>query len=325
MAEKNDNPNPHRIRTWGKTKPGMHVPIMVREVMRALEPRAGQVVVDCTVGYGGHASEFMKRIGQEGRLIGMDVDGTQLYQTNERLEKIGVPVSMYHASYDELEGILAQEGIEQVDVIFADVGVSSMQVDDSERGISYKHEDAPLDMRMDTRLEKTAADILETISQEELSKALKELSDEPDHERIAEWICLQRNIYPLTTTSQLIRLVMDAKGLTKKTWKKSAATRHGKLHPAARAFQTLRILVNDELGRLERLLEIAPRVLKPGGRIGVLSFHSGEDRLVKEAFRDGYKDGTYQRTSPKPLTPRQSEIRVNPRCESTKFRWAKKA
>ena len=185
------------IRARGRTPAGTHVPVMLREVMAWLKPASGEIVADCTIGYGGHAMEFMRRIGPTGRLIGFDVDGPNLRLARNRLEPLGAPFSLHHMNYAGAANVLGEEGIDGYDVIFADLGVSSMQVDDPSRGISYKHPDSPLDMRMDDRLKRTAADLLATLSEEDLSRALRELSDEPDHERIAEWIVNQRRAEPI--------------------------------------------------------------------------------------------------------------------------------
>jgi 16S rRNA (cytosine1402-N4)-methyltransferase len=320
-----DYPDIHEhLRAKGKTPAGTHIPIMVEEVIAALRPRSGEIVADCTIGYGGHALEFIKRISPAGRLIGLDVDGQQLERTRGRLVNIETPVSLHHRNFAGLAAILAKENLTGCDIIFADLGVSSMQIDDPGRGISYKH-DSPLDMRLDNRLKQTAADLLMTLSEEKISQALWELADEPDHQRIANWIVSQRQSQPITKTTQLVRLILNAKGLSLKTWRKQQkAAGFGALHPAARTFQALRILVNDELGSLRGLLRIAPACLRPGGRIGIISFHSGEDRLVKQAFRDGLRSGTYASAAKDPLVPRTKEIISNPRSASAKFRWAQK-
>ncbi len=321
MSQKNHQKHSN-LRAKGKTQPGTHVPIMVQEVIASLSPAAGQIVVDCTLGYGGHAKEFIKRIAPTGKFIGLDVDGSQLAQTRRRLEAIGGDLSFHQRNFSEIAQILHQEGVDGADVIFADIGVSSMQVDDAGRGISYKS-DGPLDMRMDQRLRTTGAQLLATLSEQELSKALCQLSDEPDHQIIAKWIVGQRTSKPITTTAELLRLVLNAKGMTETTWKKrQRTTRFGGLHPAARTFQALRIMVNDELSSLKQLLAAGPQCLRPGGRIGIISFHSGEDRLVKNAFRQGRKDGVYSSISKNALTPRTREVMQNPRSASAKFRWA---
>jgi len=312
---------PH-LRAKGKTPVGTHVPVLMEEVLASLRPAPGKVVVDCTVGYGGHAAEFMKRVCPAGRLIALDVDGVELERTRRRLSSAGAPVSFYRSNFAGIANILSKEKLDGCDVIFADLGVSSMQIDDPARGMSYKNE-GPLDMRMDDRLKKTGADLLNTLSEEDLSTALWELADEPDHEKIALWIVNQRAVQPITETSQLVRLIFAVKGLTEKTWRRWQVTsKFGSLHPAARTFQVLRILVNDEIGSLKELLRVAPHCLRPGGRIGIISFHSGEDRLVKQSFRDGVRNGIYQSAAKNVVVPRIREITSNPRCASAKFRWA---
>nr|WP_257788018.1 16S rRNA (cytosine(1402)-N(4))-methyltransferase RsmH [Anaerohalosphaera lusitana] len=301
------------------------MPIMVSEVVNCLEPGPGQTVVDCTLGYGGHARKFLQKIGPEGRLIGLDCDAKELARTAKRLKKFGDAFVPRRANFSELEEVLGELEISKVDIIFADLGLSSMQIDDPGRGIHYKN-DGPLDMRMDDRLERTAADVVAEISEEELAEALWKYSDEPDSGVIAAFICGQRQAAPITRVDQLKRIVLNAKGLTEATWKKQQKSQSfGGAHPAARTFQALRILVNDELGALEQLLEAAPGCVKAGGRIGIISFHAGEDRLVKNAFREGLKKGVYQAVSKGAITPRQGEIRKNPRSSSARFRWAQLA
>jgi 16S rRNA (cytosine1402-N4)-methyltransferase len=234
------------------------------------------------------------------------MDGGELAKTQRRIGIGGARKIFYHKNFSEIAEVLKAEKLEGCDI-----------------GISYKS-DGPLDMRMDKRLERTGADLLTTLSQDELSKALWELSDEPDHARIAEWIVNQRRVTPITQVSQLVRLVFNAKGITERTWQKQQKTsRFGSLHPAARTFQALRILVNDEMKSLITLLEVAPSCLRPGGRIGIISFQSGEDRLVKQAFNQGIQDGIYETISKDAIRPRTKEIVTNPRCSSARFRWAK--
>ena len=310
------------LRAKGKTPAGSHIPVLIEEVLGCLKPKPGQVVADCTVGYGGHSLEFIKVIGPTGRLIAFDVDGAELERTRKRLDKEKTPVSFYHSNFAGIANVLNKEKLDGYDIIFADLGVSSMQIDNPDRGISYKNE-GPLDMRMDDRLKRTGADLLNSLSEEELAKAFWELSDEPDYQEIARTIVAQRAVQPITMVSQLVRLVFAVKGLTVNSWKKKQrASKFGSLHPAARTFQALRILVNDELGSLKELLRLAPYCLRPGGRIGIISFHSGEDRLVKQSFRDGVKSGAYQSAAENAIVPRIKEIMSNPRCASAKFRWA---
>ena len=309
------------VRSRGQTPAGMHVPIMSAEVIECLRPAAGEVVVDCTLGYGGHAEQFLQRIGPTGLLVGMDVDGGQLRRTAQRLSSMGGRLSLHRSNFAGIAKVLAEAGAGQCDVIFADLGVSSMQVDDPARGFSYKH-DGPLDMRMDDRLGPTAADLIARMGEAELSQALAELADEPDHARIARAIVGARAARPLTRTLELADLVFRAKGLSRARWREAASAGQAGLHPAARTFQALRILVNDELGSLRELLRVATYCLKPGGRIGILTFHSGEDRLVKHAFRAGLEAGLYRAASPQPLRPGAAEVRDNPRSSPAKFRWA---
>ena len=308
------------LRAKGKTPAGTHVPVLVEEVMDRLKPKPGEVVIDCTVGYGGHALEFINRIRPTGRLIALDIDGAELERTRLRLSDSGVPVSFHRSNFAGIAKVLNKENLSGCDILFADLGVSSMQIDNPARGMSYKHE-GPLDMRMDDRLKRTGADLLNSLSKAELTKTLWELADEPDHEKIARLIVARRAAQPITQTLQLIGIVFEAKGVTAKTWR-TQQDKLGSLHPAARTFQALRILVNDELGALKELLRLAPYCLRPGGRIGIISFHSGEDRLVKKSFREGFQTGVYQATAQEVIVPQPEEIHANPRSASAKFRWA---
>jgi 16S rRNA (cytosine1402-N4)-methyltransferase len=309
------------LRAKGKTPAGTHVPILTAEVMAALAPGPGDVVADCTIGYGGHATEFLRRIGPSGILVGLDIDGAELERTRQRLSALNAPIRLYRSNFAGLAGVVRKEGLEGFDIIFADLGVSSMQIDDPGRGMSYKR-DGPLDMRMDDRRKRTAADMLNTLSERQLSQALWELADEPDHEVIARQIVAQRSVESFTTIAQLVELIFTVKGLTIKDWKRQSRLRPGLLHPAARTFQAMRILVNDELGSLKELLRVAPFCLRPGGRIGIISFHSGEDRLVKKAFAGGLRDGLFNSAATEVIVPDRSEIASNPRSSSAKFRWA---
>jgi 16S rRNA (cytosine1402-N4)-methyltransferase len=306
------------VRAQGRTPAGTHVPVLLREVMECLGPQPGEVVVDCTLGYGGHAAEFLQRIGPAGRLIGLDVDGAELERTRVRLVAQNFRLSARRMNFAQVAQALKSERLDACDVIFADLGVSSMQLDESARGFSYKH-DGPLDMRMDDRLRRTAADLLATVASEELAAALRELSDEPDAEQIAERIASERRKRRIARTLELVELVLAAKGMSPKNPRRDA-----ELHPAARTFQALRILVNDEIANLNRLLLSAPYCLKPGGRLGVLTFHSVEDRLVKHAFRDGLRGRVFEAVSEEPIRPCAEEIRNNPRSSPAKFRWARR-
>jgi 16S rRNA (cytosine1402-N4)-methyltransferase len=312
------------VRSQGRTPAGTHVPVLVAEVMDTLRPAPGETVVDCTVGYGGHALELLRRIGPTGRLLGFDVDAANLERTRVRLEAAaaGAAILLHRGNFAGVDRALPAEHIDAANVILADLGVSSMQVDDPTRGFSYKF-DGPLDMRMDSRNPRSAADLLRDLSPEKLAAAFMELADEPKAVIISRRIAEERERRPITETQDLVRLVFDAKGLSPRHWRKQVAA--GDLHPAAKTFQALRILVNDELGALRQLLRVAPACLAPGGRIGIISFHSGEDRLAKLAFRDGFRAGIYAAISDEPIRPMAQEIHDNPRSASAKFRWAVKA
>lgn len=312
------------LRAKGKTPAGTHIPILVNDVIEALSPAPSQVVVDCTLGYGGHAAAFISRITPGGRLIGLDVDGRQLAQTRQRLGDQPVAMGFYHSNFAGLAKALQKENLAGCDILFADLGVSSMQIDNPDRGMSYKY-DGPLDMRMDERLKRTGADVLNTLSEPELSEALRELADEDDYAQIAAAIVAHRRQSPMTRTRELVEIVFAAKGMEIKTFKRQQRQAAVPVpNPAAKTFQALRILVNDELGALAALLRTAPYCLNPGGRIGIISFHSGEDRRVKKAFKEGLNDGVYAVISDGAIRPSRAEIAANPRSASAKFRWAVK-
>jgi 16S rRNA (cytosine1402-N4)-methyltransferase len=310
------------LRAQGRTPAGAHVPALLNEVMARLDPQPGEIVADCTVGYGGHAMEFLRRIGPSGLLVGADVDAAQLERARHRLEAERENVRLYRSNFAGIANPLRELGIEGYDVILADLGVSSMQLDDPSRGFSYKH-DGPLDMRMDDRIPQTAADLLRTLSERDLADALRALADEPDAQSVARCIVQERERRPILRTLGLVEVICEAKGIARRARQRRAGG--GALHPAALAFQALRMLVNDELGALKQLLRLAPHCLRPGGRIGIISFHSGEDRLVKLSFRDGVRAGAYAEAGDKPVRPSPEEIRSNPRSGSAKFRWARSA
>jgi len=210
--------------------------------------------------------------------------------------------------------------------VLADLGMSSMQVDDPERGFSYAR-DGPLDMRMDRSRGRTAAQLLATISEKDLAQALRDLSDEPEAEAIAAALVAAREQRPLLRTGEVVHVVTEFAQTAKRlqAWRLHPAPKRWNLHPAARTFQTLRLLVNRELANLEQLLRVLPDVLRPGGRAAIISFHSGEDRLVKAAFRAGLRAGIYARVSPEPVRTSWEEYASNPRARSGKLRWAQRA
>jgi 16S rRNA (cytosine1402-N4)-methyltransferase len=308
------------------TPPGQHRAVMLDDVLRVLDVPPGAVVVDATVGWAGHAVELLRHAGPDGRLIGLDLDAENLPRARERLSETGLPFQLHHSNFAALPAILAQEGIATVQAVLADLGMSSMQVDDAGRGFSYVRE-GPLDMRMDRSRGRTAAQLLATLSEQELAVALRELGDEPQAERIAAALVAARQQKPLELTSDVSRVILEAMqpGGAKGRWRLHPSLGRWNLHPAARTFQALRILVNRELANLQQLLRVLPAVLAPGGVAAILSFHSGEDGLVKAAFRDGLRAGVYRAVADEPIRATPQERWDNPRSRSAKLRWARRA
>jgi len=293
-----------------------HFPVLAEEVLKALQPGPGQVMVDCTLGLGGHSRLLLERITPGGRLLGLDFDHSNIERANAVL--LEVPdgqFSLHHTNFAAMASILAGEGIEKVDAILADLGVASPQIDDPARGFSYR-KPGPLDMRMDLTRSESAAKLLARISEGDLREAILELGDETDAPQIARLIVERRSQEPITQTIQLANIISEARDFSPQ---RAAGA---KLHPAARTFQALRMLVNRETHNLERLLTIAPTLLKPGGRIAIISFHSGEDRRVKHSFRDNHRNGVYREISEEPIIADEAEQKRNPRSRSAKLRWA---
>lgn len=295
---------------------------MLREVLDWLDPQPGKTIVDCTTGFAGHSAAILERLGPTGRLFCLDLDADNLPRARERLEAVGHPFSLHHTNFAGLAQAIGEAGLTQVDGVLADLGMSSMQVDDPERGFSYARE-GPLDMRMDRSRGKTAAQLLQTIAPDELARHLRELGDEPEASVIAETIAKAREEQKLESTKQLAKIILDATGHT--TWRLKPKPGKWTSHPAARTFQVLRILVNRELANLTALLRLLPDVLAPGGRAAVISFHSGEDRLVKNAFKEGQRQGIWKEVSADPLRPDFRERQDNPRSRSAKLRTAERA
>src|SRR5437867_3134021 len=267
-------PRPRSRRRGHRSTPaGEHRPVMLGEVLEVLDPRSGEIAVDCTLGNAGHACAILERLGPTGKLIGLDWDADNLPQASQRLAETGFPFSVHQSNFAGLPKILAAEQLTGVDLVLADLGMSSMQVDDAERGFSYVR-DGPLDMRMDRSRGRTAAQVLATISEGQLAEALRELGDEPEAERLATAIVVARKQGPLERTTELARVILQASKV--ENWRLHPERHRWNLHPAARTFQALRILVNRELANLEQLLRILPDILRPGGRVAIISFHSGE-------------------------------------------------
>jgi 16S rRNA (cytosine1402-N4)-methyltransferase len=304
------------------TPAGSHRPVLLAEVLEALALRPGAVVVDCTTGWAGHSRELLRAVQPDGRLVGLDLDPENLVQAREQLAPIGNGFTLVHRNFAALDTVLAELDIAQVDGVLADLGMSSMQIDDAERGFSYSR-DGPLDMRMDRTRGRTAAQLLATLPEAELARALAELGDEPHAAKIAAALVRRRETEPLTRTKELADFLVEVV-----QGDQPHRLRQGKAkwqtHPAARTFQALRILVNRELASLDQLLRVLPGVLKPGGVAALISFHSGEDRRIKAAFRDGKGHGVYSAIAEEPIRPGFEEKTTNPRSRSAKLRWARR-
>jgi 16S rRNA (cytosine1402-N4)-methyltransferase len=300
-----------KVLAAGKTPAGTHRPVMVEEILEILAPGAGEIAVDCTLGYGGHAQEILARISPGGRLLGLDVDPIELPSTEARLRSLGYgpeQFSVHRSNFAGLPKVLEKAGLAGVDVILADLGVSSMQIDDPSRGFSFK-EDGPLEMRMNPARGQSASAFLRYIDASKLTPILEENSDEPHAERISAAVA--GKLFP--TTLSLGRAIRsELSGLSDEAVELSVR----------RVFQALRIEVNDEFSALDTLLRELPFCLKPGGRVAILSFHSGEDRRVKKSFSSGREAGVYAKISEEVIRPTFAERNANPRSSSAKLRWA---
>ncbi len=301
-----------------------HEPVLLDETLDALNLRPGAVIVDCTLGRGGHAAAIAGRLGSTGLLVGLDVDPHNLAFAAERLQSTGCPHRLFHANFAELDDVLAaiartsdeSAAPFRVDGILADLGLSTNQLFDARYGLSFA-QDMPLDMRIDPRIDKTAADFVNTMKEAELANVLYELAQERYSRRIARKIVEARRLSPIKSTSALADLVRQAIP--------SRGRAPEKIDPATRTFLALRMLVNREIENLHGLLEQAPRHLKPGGRLAVISFQSTEDRIVKQALRSAEQTGLVKLITRKPIGPAEAELLRNPRARSAKLRVAEKA
>jgi 16S rRNA (cytosine1402-N4)-methyltransferase len=291
-----------------------HEPVLTEAVMTLVAPKPGETVVDATVGHGGHARLLAHALGPQGRLIGLDVDPHNLDRARQHMLPGGPHIDLIRANFRELETVLDSLGVAKVDIILADLGVSTDQLLDDSLGLTFTH-DAPLDMRLDDQLERSASDLVNALTEKELSDLLFFNSQERFSRRIAKRICQVRREGRIRRTAELVNIVCSALGV-------SAHSHPGKIHPATRTFLALRMAVNQELENLEALLAAGPRRLTPGGRLGVISFHSGEDRIVKHNFLEQQRGGVYEIKTKKPVNATSDEIRRNPRSRSAKLRVA---
>ncbi len=306
-----------------------HVPVMPAEVIRYLEPRRGGVYVDGTVGGAGHAQAILEASAPDGVLIGFDRDAEALKAATRRLAPYGDRVRLFHRNFSHLAAAIAEAGLGGIDGLLLDLGVSSHQLDRGERGFSFRH-DAPLDMRMDTREGETAADLINSLPEEELARIIGEYGEERWAKRIAAFIVKAREEAPIVTTGQLVDIVKGA--VPRAKWEE-------RLHPATRTFQALRVAVNEELASLEQGLTAGLKLLNRGGRVVVISFHSLEDRIVKNTFRAQSQGCICPKNIPlcicankpvvrvltkRPVMAGETEVAANPRSRSARLRAAEK-
>ena len=307
-----------RVIQKGSTPAGMHISICVNEILEFLQIKPGQTGLDATLGYGGHTLEMLKCLDSRGHLYALDVDPIESAKTKERLEKLGFGeeiLSVRLQNFADIDRVSAEAGL--FDFVLADLGVSSMQIDNPDRGFSYKT-DGPLDLRMNPEKGISAAERLTEITQEELQGMLLENADEPYAAEIArEVVSRRRRGKPIAATGDLRRAVEDALSQLPAPERKEAVKKS-----CQRTFQALRIDVNNEFEALYSFMEKLPGVLAPNGRAAVLTFHSGEDRIVKKFFKQDYKEGLYREISRDVIRPSQEECSRNSRARSTKMRWA---
>lgn len=303
-----------KVLASGKTPAGTHRPIMVAEILEALASKPGELVVDCTLGYGGHAREILARLQPDGYLLGLDADPVELPKTEARLRAASFGPEIFTVVRSNFAGLpqaLAQMNWTGADCILADLGVSSMQIDDPSRGFSVKF-DGPLDMRMNPQRGAPASALLEKTSQATLEKLFQENADEPRANQLAAELAgktfATTHALAVAIRAALPRLGKDDCELT-----------------VRRVFQALRIAANDEFSALDMLLRHLPACLNPGGRVAILTFHSGEDRRVKKSFEAGLRDGIYADIAHEVIRPTPEERRDNPRSTPAKLRWARKA
>lgn len=310
-----------KVMQKGSTPAGMHRSICVDEILDFLQITPGQTGLDATLGFGGHTQAMLRCLGGKGHLYALDVDPIELPRTQKRLEDLGYSselLTVRQMNFSGIDQIALESG--PIDFVLADLGVSSMQIDNPERGFSFKFE-GPLDLRLNPEKGISAADRLKTISEYELEGMFIENADEPNAAAIAQAVISQRNKgIDIRTTTQLQEIIKDAVKFIPGSNSKDAIKKS-----CQRCFQALRIDVNDEYEVLYEFLEKLPSVLAPGGRVAILAFHSGEDRLVKKSFQRLFREGIYREVAPGPIRPSAVECNTNSRARSAKLRWAIKA
>lgn len=293
-----------------------HRAVMPNEVSSLLEPSSRHVFLDCTIGLAGHAELLLRQGPADAMLIGMDVDEGNLARAKDRLAPFAPRVRLFQANFAQADAVLEQAGLKSVDALLADLGIASSQLDDPRRGLSFMV-DGPLDMRLDARIARTAGDLVNSLGETELADLIYQYGQERYSRRIAKVIVIARKASRIERTMELARIVESAMPAPVRR------QRHG-VHPATRTFQALRIAVNDEMGSLDRLLAMLPRLMGVGGHAAIISFHSLEDRRVKQAFAAWASSGAAALLTKKPLTASEDEVRQNPRSRSAKLRAIKR-
>ena len=310
-----------RVIQKGSTPAGMHISICVSEILEFLQIKPGQTGLDATLGYGGHTQEMLKCLDSRGHLYALDVDPIESAKTKERLEKLGFGediLSIRLQNFADIDRVSEEAGL--FDFVLADLGVSSMQIDNPDRGFSYKTE-GPLDLRMNPEKGISAAERLKNITQEELQGMLLENADEPYAGEISrEAVTRLKRGKTIDTTGELRQVIEDALAFLPAAERREAVKKS-----CQRTFQALRIDVNNEFEALYSFMEKLPQVLAPDGRVAILTFHSGEDRIVKKSFKQFYKEGLYREISNEVIRPSAEECSRNSRARSTKMRWAIRA
>lgn len=310
-----------RVISKGSTPAGMHISICVNEILDFLQIQPGQQGLDATLGYGGHTRRMLEKLQGKGHMYALDVDPIEIVKTKQRLADAGYGediLTIKQTNFRNIDKVAEEAG--KFDFILADLGVSSMQIDNPDRGFTYKF-DGPLDLRLDPEKGESAAERLREVSYEELVGMFQENSDEPYAEEIAT-VIMKRNRTKnyVETTTQMKDVIEEALAFVPEKDRKEAVKKS-----CQRCFQALRIDVNSEFEVLYDFLDKLPDALRPGGRVAILTFHSGEDRLVKRAFKAGAKAGIYSEVSKDVIRPSAEECARNPRARSTKMRWAVKA
>jgi 16S rRNA (cytosine1402-N4)-methyltransferase len=291
-------------------KADQHIPVLLDEVLEYLNPKPGDFIIDGTIGLGGHAKAILKRVQPGGKLLGIDRDRSNLEKAKQGFGKLQSKATLVCDSYSKIKDIAYASGFSKISGILLDLGFSSVHIEDKSRGFSFKVQ-GPLDMRYDQSEGMTAADIINGFDEEELARIFRQFGEERNARKIAKTIVKTRAIENIVTTTALAELIEAIIG------------RRGKIHPATRVFQALRIAVNDELGQLEAALPDMVEILKPGGRLAIISFHSLEDRIVKR-FMKSHSGTEFNILTKKVIKPSQEEIRLNTRARSAKLRVAEK-